>query len=155
ARMITLEAFRQAGFQVVAMLNEPSAAGIEYAHRYRSTITARRENVLVYDLGGGTFDSTLVLMNERKHDVLKSRGITKLGGDDFDQVLLELALRQLGLASDELSGRVRGKLRNHCREQKERVHANTRRSMLEIGEQLNERERRETGIEQDRVCIVP
>src|SRR5688572_27221816 len=72
ARLITLEAFRLAGFQVVAMLNEPSAAGVEYAHRYRSTITSKRENVLVYDLGGGTFDTTLVLMSDRKHDVLKS-----------------------------------------------------------------------------------
>ena len=59
-RFLTLDAFTQAGFEVVALLNEPSAAGFEYAHRYRSTITAKREYVLIYDLGGGTFDASLL-----------------------------------------------------------------------------------------------
>jgi len=49
-RFLTMEAFRRAGFEVVAILNEPSAAGLEYAHRYHRTITSRRESVLVYDL---------------------------------------------------------------------------------------------------------
>ena len=57
-----VDAFRRAGFDVVAMLNEPSAAGFEYTHRYRSTITSRREHIVVYDLGGGTFDASLVHM---------------------------------------------------------------------------------------------
>ncbi|HYL81489.1 MAG TPA: Hsp70 family protein [Candidatus Acidoferrum sp.] len=51
-RFLTLEAFRHAGFEPIGMLNEPSAAGIEYAHRYRTAETARgREHVVVYDLG--------------------------------------------------------------------------------------------------------
>ena len=45
--------------------NEPSAAGFEYAHRYRSTITAKREYVVIYDLGGGTFDASLLKMTGR------------------------------------------------------------------------------------------
>lgn len=155
ARLITLEAFRAAGFDVVAMLNEPSAAGVEYAHRYRSTITAKRENVLVYDLGGGTFDSTLVLMSEKKHDVLKSRGISRLGGDDFDEMLLGLALRQLSLSREELPPRVLRKLRNHCRDQKEKIHPNTRRILLEVGDVLSDREAAELNIAKDRLCIVP
>src|SRR6267142_194327 len=62
-RFMTLEAFRRAGFEVVGMLNEPSAAGIEYAHRYRrSDLTRRREHVVVYDLGGGTFDVSVIRM---------------------------------------------------------------------------------------------
>ena len=48
------------------MLNEPSAAGFEYTHRYRKTLTARREYVVVYDLGGGTFDASLVKMSGRQ-----------------------------------------------------------------------------------------
>jgi molecular chaperone DnaK len=52
-RLLTLDAFVAAGFHVVALLNEPSAASLEYAHRYRSTITAKREYVLIYGLGGG------------------------------------------------------------------------------------------------------
>src|ERR1700731_1165192 len=61
-RLLTLDAFVAAGFPVVALLNEPSAASLEYAHRYRSTITAKREHVLIYDLGGGTFDAPLLRM---------------------------------------------------------------------------------------------
>lgn len=51
-RFLTLDAFAKAGFEVVALLSEPSAAGFEYAHRYRSTLTAKREYVVIYDLGG-------------------------------------------------------------------------------------------------------
>lgn len=155
ARLITLEAFRLAGFQVVAMLNEPSAAGVEYAHHYRSTITAKRENVLVYDLGGGTFDTTLVLMSDRKHDVLKSRGITRLGGDDFDDALLDLALKQLDISRADLPTAALTRLQNQCREQKEKMHANTRRILIEVGDALTEPERAALGIEHDRICIVP
>ena len=58
-RLLTLEAFQQAGFRVAAMLNEPSAAGFEYTHRKATTVSSRRTRVLVYDLGGGTFDQRL------------------------------------------------------------------------------------------------
>jgi len=55
-RFLTLEAFRRAGFQVRGLLNEPSAAGIEYAHHTHSAgPSARRELVVVYDLVGGAF----------------------------------------------------------------------------------------------------
>src|SRR5690606_10790977 len=68
-RFLTLEGFRRAGFRVRAVLNEPSAAGIEYAHRHASTLNSRREHVVVYDLGGGTFDAALVHIADRKHDI--------------------------------------------------------------------------------------
>ena len=56
-----IEAFRRAGFQVVGMLNEPSAAGLEYAYRYRPTgRQALDEHLVVYDLGGGTFDISVI-----------------------------------------------------------------------------------------------
>lgn len=154
ARLITLEAFRRADFRVLSMLNEPSAAGIEYAHRYRSTITAQRENVLVYDLGGGTFDSSLVLMRERKHDVLLSRGLSRLGGDDFDDCLLELALATLAPRNERLSLTGRRKLKQHCREQKEKIHTNTRRILLEIGAQLEAADRDALGVEADYECVI-
>jgi molecular chaperone DnaK (HSP70) len=154
ARLITLEAFRRAEFDVLAMLNEPSAAGIEYAHRYRSTLTVQRENVLVYDLGGGTFDSTLVLMRDKHHDVLVSRGLGRLGGDDFDECLLSLMLERLpGAALLDLNARRR--LKDHCRQQKEKIHPNTRRILLEVGSQLEAHELQALGIGEDHVCIVP
>src|SRR5690606_20835 len=154
ARLITLEAFRQADFEVLSMLNEPSAAGIEYAHRYRSTITGQRENVLVYDLGGGTFDSTLVLMRERKHDVLLSRGLGRLGGDDFDQCLLDLTLAQLGPRAERLDERARRRLKQHCREQKEKIHPNTRRILIEVGAQLDESAQDALGVGPEHMCII-
>lgn len=153
ARLITLEAFRLAEFDVLSMLNEPSAAGIEYAHRYRSTLTAQRENVLVYDLGGGTFDSTLVLMRDRQHDVLLSRGLGRLGGDDFDEQLLQLALEQLP-NRERLSESAQRRLKNHCREQKEKIHPNTRRIHLEVGAQLDAAELEQLGITSDFGCVV-
>src|SRR5918911_1087188 len=82
-RLITLDAYRRAGFDVKAVLNEPSAAGFEYAHRFRETVTAKREYVLVYDLGGGTFDASLIHMEGRTNEVVTSSGISRLGGDDF------------------------------------------------------------------------
>ena len=86
-RLLTLDAFVAAGFDVVALLNEPSAAGLEYAHRYRSTITAKREYVLIYDLGGGTFDASLLKMTGHVNEVVVSEGIQRLGGDDFDEAI--------------------------------------------------------------------
>ena len=94
-RLLTLDAFVAAGFHVVALLNEPSAASLEYAHRYRSTITAKREYVLIYDLGGGTFDASLLKMTGHENEVVISEGIQRLGGDDFDEAIVDLVLARL------------------------------------------------------------
>ncbi|HEX2880088.1 MAG TPA: Hsp70 family protein, partial [Polyangiaceae bacterium] len=118
-RFITLEAFRRAGFDVTMMMNEPSAAGIEYAHYNANAITSRRDLVLVYDLGGGTFDASLVSMEGGKHEVLASSGISRLGGDDFDEILLEFALRELSITRNSLSPNSRTRLLAHCCEVKE------------------------------------
>ena len=59
-RFLTLEAFKNAGWDVTTMLNEPSAAGFEYTHRHAGTLNSKRTSVLVYDLGGGTFDASVV-----------------------------------------------------------------------------------------------
>ena len=95
-RFITLEAYARAGFDVRGMMNEPSAAGIEYAHHLSTGRgggggAAKREVLVVYDLGGGTFDSSVISLVERDHEVLSSEGIAKLGGDNFDIILLDLA----------------------------------------------------------------
>ena len=120
-RFLTLEAFRHAGFQVRGLLNEPSAAGIEYAHHARSaTPSTRRELVVVYDLGGGTFDASVISMAARRHEVARSAGIAQLGGDDVDHLLLELALDQAGVQDWTAPERVR--LLEECREKKEGLH---------------------------------
>jgi molecular chaperone DnaK (HSP70) len=131
-RFLTLDAFRRAGFEVVAMLNEPSAAGFEYAHRYRSTLTSRREHVLIYDLGGGTFDASMVQMHGQHHDVVYTAGIPRLGGDDFDEVLLELALVEAGLDPWMITPSVRARLLDQCRVAKEALHVNSRRVLVDL-----------------------
>jgi molecular chaperone DnaK (HSP70) len=132
-RFVTLEAFRRAGFRVRAMMNEPSAAGIEYAQRHGRTITSRREHIVVYDLGGGTFDAALVSMAGDQHDVLFTSGVSRLGGDDFDESLLTLALEKAGIDEASLSPLVRSALLLECRAAKEGIHPNTKRLALELG----------------------
>ena len=92
---LTLEACRRAGFEVVGMVNEPSAASFEFAHRQAGR-SSRRNLVIVYDLGGGTFDASLLKLEGTSHEVLDSFGVNRLGGDDFDEVLATSALRAAG-----------------------------------------------------------
>ena len=129
-RFLTLDAFVAAGFEVVALLNEPSAAGLEYAHRYRSTITAKREYVLIYDLGGGTFDASLLKMTGHANEVVVSEGIQRLGGDDFDEAIVELVLARLGAA--RLDAAARDLLLEECAARKEAVGPQTRRFLVDL-----------------------
>src|SRR5207248_9236499 len=116
-RFLTMEGFRLAGFDVIGVYDEPSAAGIEYAHRYRRTdITRKREHLLVYDLGGGTFDCSVIRMTGNDHSVITSSGVAQLGGDDFDAILLEMAEEQLPGNCDRLL--------ELCGLAKERLHPN-------------------------------
>ena len=137
-RFLTLEAFRQAGFEVEALMNEPTAAGFEYAHRYRGTLSARREHVVVYDLGGGTFDASLVRMTARHHDVVATAGVSHLGGDDFDAVLAGMALAEVGLDPGALPPAAWSDLIERCREAKEALTPQSRRVTIELDRALPE-----------------
>lgn len=153
-RFVTLEAFRAAGFRVVGMMNEPSAAGVEYASRYRSTFNTKRERVLIYDLGGGTFDASVVDMSEGRHDVLQSAGLPQLGGDDFDALLMEMALAGVGIELGALSEASAVRLQLHCRAQKEGLHPNTKRLIVELGECLQEHELEALDLAPDEAVLV-
>jgi molecular chaperone DnaK (HSP70) len=133
-RFATLHAFREAGFEVLAMLNEPSAAGFEYTHRHRNTFTAKREHVIVYDLGGGTFDVSLVRIQDKRHEIVATAGDGELGGDDFDSVLLDMLAGQLRLHADDLPSALRATLLERCRHAKERLHPSSRKIVLEAPE---------------------
>lgn len=132
-RFLTLEAFRRAGFVVRGMMNEPSAAGVEYAH-HLTTSGARREVLVVYDLGGGTFDSSVISLVERDHEVLSSEGIVKLGGDNFDHILLDLTLQEAGI--DEVPDPALITLLEECRHKKESLNPNTRRITIDLGQTI-------------------
>ncbi|MFT3776574.1 MAG: Hsp70 family protein [Minicystis sp.] len=131
-RFVTLDAFRRAGFDVIGMLNEPSAAGFEYTHRYRNTITSRREHIVVYDLGGGTFDASLVHMTGKRHDAVATAGSNQLGGDDFDAVLANFALESAGIKRSGLPRRALALLAEQCREAKERLNPNSKRIVVDL-----------------------
>ncbi len=135
-RLTTLDAFRRAGFDALAMLNEPSAAGFEYTHRHRSTLTARRDLVIVYDLGGGTFDASAVRMSGAAHEVLATCGLARLGGDDFDEVLARTALLQVDRELAELPSRCARSLLAQCRDAKERLQPSSRKIVVDLEDAL-------------------
>lgn len=132
-RFLTLEGFRQAGFRVLGMLNEPSAAGIEYVHHHHPA-GSRKRFLGVYDLGGGTFDAATVSIDDRSFEVLSNAGLAKVGGNDFDQVLLDLALAHPDAPpSASLSEQARLTLLDECRERKEGLTPHTRRLIIDLG----------------------
>ncbi|MGQ9916715.1 MAG: Hsp70 family protein, partial [Bryobacteraceae bacterium] len=133
-RFLTTESFRAAGFRVLGLLNEPSAASIEFSHRLTSDGLSAPCRILVYDLGGGTFDASLVYRDGEVYVVEATESIPTLGGDDFDDVLASLALELAGLAAerDSLSQAEEFLLLEECREKKESLHPNTRRLMIDL-----------------------
>jgi molecular chaperone DnaK len=82
-RQATREAGELAGLEVVRILNEPTAASLTYDPAHDEL-----RRLLVYDLGGGTFDVSIVQSQQGVVEVLASHGDTQLGGDDFDELLL-------------------------------------------------------------------
>src|SRR5437588_920261 len=83
-RAATREAGELAGLEVVRIINEPTAAVLTYDPHPRDA-----ERLLVYDLGGGTFDVSIAQVENGVVEILASHGDTQLGGDDFDQLLLD------------------------------------------------------------------
>jgi len=132
-RFLTLEAFKAGGFAVEALLNEPSAAGFEYAHRYRRA-DPKREYLVVYDLGGGTFDASLLRMTGKTNEVVATNGVRRLGGDDFDEAILGLVLDRAsaGTLAGTPAGEARALLLEECVRQKESLSPNTRRVLVDL-----------------------
>lgn len=132
-RFLTTEAAREAGFEVLGLLNEPSAAAVEFAHKNRKH---RSEGwLMVYDLGGGTFDASLIELGDASHSIVASDGIPTVGGDDFDEILAELALTAAGIPHDEqesLSPAEWFTLLEECREKKEALNPNTRKATIDL-----------------------
>ncbi|MFQ5616359.1 MAG: Hsp70 family protein [Anaerolineales bacterium] len=85
ARQATKDAGEIAGFTVERVINEPTAAALAYGLNR----AAEQQTVAVYDLGGGTFDVSIIELDEGVVDVRASHGNTQLGGDDFDQLLAD------------------------------------------------------------------
>ncbi|MCI5106018.1 MAG: Fe-S protein assembly chaperone HscA [Pseudomonadales bacterium] len=103
-RQQTKDAAKLAGLEVLRLLNEPTAAAVAYGLDSQD-----QGNIIVFDLGGGTFDVSLLSLTKGVFEVLATGGDTNLGGDDFDQILVAHLASQAGLTA-ELSNQEHGEL---------------------------------------------
>ncbi|MBM3980933.1 MAG: molecular chaperone DnaK [Planctomycetes bacterium] len=111
-RQATRDAGRIAGLDVLRIVNEPTAAALAYGLDTRGSGT-----VAVYDLGGGTFDCSILALSDGVFKVLATNGDTYLGGDDFDRLLMQAAAKDMGV---DLSAKD-AELLQHLRDAAERT----------------------------------
>src|SRR5690554_1030525 len=108
-RQATKDAARLAGINVLRLLNEPTAAAVAYG------LDQQAEGVIaIYDLGGGTFDISILRLSRGVFEVLATGGDSALGGDDFDHAIAGWIIEQAGLSSDLDPGAQRRLLRIAC-----------------------------------------
>lgn len=98
-RQATRDAGKLAGLDVLRILNEPTAAALAYGLGKRGE---EAETVAVYDLGGGTFDVTILSITDGVFEVQSTNGDTYLGGDDFDRAIVRHWQTQLGISDEQL-----------------------------------------------------
>ncbi|HDR7950897.1 TPA: chaperone protein DnaK, partial [Bacillus toyonensis] len=84
-RQATKDAGRIAGLEVERIINEPTAAALAYGLEKQD----EEQKILVYDLGGGTFDVSILELADGTFEVISTAGDNRLGGDDFDQVIID------------------------------------------------------------------
>ncbi|AIL63505.1 Fe-S protein assembly chaperone HscA [Pseudomonas alkylphenolica] len=108
-RQATKDAARLAGLNVLRLLNEPTAAAVAYG------LDQNAEGlVAIYDLGGGTFDISILRLTGGVFEVLATGGDSALGGDDFDHAIANWIVEQAGLSSDLDPGAQRQLLQTAC-----------------------------------------
>ena len=101
-RQATRDAAQLAGLNVLRLLNEPTAAAVAYGLDQDTNLSTDR-NYVIYDLGGGTFDVSILRFSQGVFEVLATGGHTALGGDDLDRLIVKWAKKQLNIEtlSDE------------------------------------------------------
>lgn len=108
-RQATKDAARLAGLNVLRLLNEPTAAAVAYG------LDQKAEGVVaIYDLGGGTFDISILRLTGGVFEVLATGGDSALGGDDFDHAIAGWIVEQAGLSADIEPGAQRSLLQAAC-----------------------------------------
>ena len=104
-RQATKDAGKVAGLEVERIINEPTAAAIAYGIDKQD----KNQKILVYDLGGGTFDVSVLEIGDGVYEVLATAGNNKLGGDDFDQRIIDYLVEEfkkqngIDLSTDKLA----------------------------------------------------
>lgn len=105
-RQATKDAGKIAGLEVLRIINEPTAAALAYGLDKQDR---KNQKILVYDLGGGTFDVSILEIGDGVFEVLSTAGNTRLGGDDFDNRIMELLIKEfkasngIDLSADKLA----------------------------------------------------
>ncbi|HSC52219.1 MAG TPA: Fe-S protein assembly chaperone HscA [Phnomibacter sp.] len=99
-RQATRDAGKLAGLDVLRIVNEPTAASLAYGIGRDIT---EDKTIAVYDLGGGTFDISILRISQGVFEVLSTNGDTYLGGDDFDRAILQYWMQEAGISLEELS----------------------------------------------------
>jgi molecular chaperone DnaK (HSP70) len=124
-RQATKDAGTIAGLKVERVINEPTAAAIAYGLEQKKE---QEENILVFDLGGGTFDVTLLTIDGGVFEVRATSGDTHLGGEDFDQRLMDYFIAQFKRKSGiDIKGDKRAiqRLRKQCEQAKRTLSTST------------------------------
>jgi molecular chaperone HscA len=104
-RQATRNAGKLAGLDVLRIINEPTAASLAYGIGTPSNSPeggGQEKIIAVYDLGGGTFDVSILKLNGGVFEVLSTNGDTYLGGDDFDNAIVQFWQKQIPISDDEL-----------------------------------------------------
>lgn len=108
-RQATKDAGKLAGLNVLRLLNEPTAAAVAYG------LDQEAEGVIaVYDLGGGTFDISILRLNKGVFEVMATAGDTALGGDDFDYAVAKWIMVEAGINDDASHHQMRRLMRDAC-----------------------------------------
>ena len=108
-RQATKDAGRLAGLNVLRLLNEPTAAAVAYG------LDKSAEGIIaVYDLGGGTFDISILRLNKGVFEVMATAGDTALGGDDFDYAVAKWIMDEAGIQDDTSHHQMRRLMRDAC-----------------------------------------
>jgi molecular chaperone DnaK (HSP70) len=130
-RYLTLEAFSRAGFVPIGLLNEPTAAAVEFASHHLRELGKKspKRYVVVYDLGGGTFDTSAVSLEGRHFELIAAEGIARLGGDDFDEIILDAACDALHVPHLRDPAAL-----ERAREAKETLRSASKKLLVDLGE---------------------
>jgi heat shock protein 1/8 len=115
-RQATKDAGRIAGLDVKRIINEPTAAALSYGLHAKNEAAAKGEaegkaNVVIFDLGGGTFDVSVLAMDSGVFEVKATGGDTHLGGEDFDNAVMKWCIEQVKAKNDSVAKKLEGNAR--------------------------------------------
>ena len=154
-RFLTLEAFKQNGFKVKLALNEPTAVAIDHLHAHYAKARKKASSselafktdteVVVFDLGGGTLDLSWVRQTPKGVEILKSKGSNQIGGQAFDQALVDLFIPTQIFTSLSLQAQTR--LLEQARLQKESLRPQSRRVIFDFDVDLDPKDQEILNLE--------